>query len=342
MVGVYSGWKVHQLYAKHADERGATNYRNIRTPNSEIMKRIIALLLLLPMGVFAQEAESSFWTDPFNSPLLPLYVVTALVIITIILVLVVALNMIRVLNIMIRKNAEEKAQREGKTYVAEPTVWEKFWQDVNDSVPLEKEQTIELDHNYDGIKELDNHLPPWWTGLLYLTIIWGVIYMLVYHVSFTLPLSTEEYETQMQEAEAAKRAYLASQPTATIDENALVYDANVEFIANGQTVFKSNNCQQCHREDGGGNAIGPNLTDDYWIHGGSIKEIFTTVKNGVVEKGMPAWGKVMSPTDVRDVVFYVMSLQGSNPANAKAPQGDLYKPQEAAPKADTTVTAEVK
>ena len=88
----------------------------------------------------------------------------------------------------------------------------------------------------------------------------------------------------------------------------------------------NNNCGSCHRNDGGGNTIGPNLTDDYWIHGGEVKNVFATIKNGAVEKGMPAWGKSMKPEDVRDVTFFVMSLRGTNPENAKGPQGELFKP----------------
>ena len=99
----------------------------------------------------------------------------------------------------------------------------------------------------------------------------------------------------------------------------------------------SNNCGSCHRNDGGGNMIGPNLTDAYWLHGGDIKQIFSIIKNGAVEKAMPAWGKVMSQKDVRDVAFYVMSLQESNPENAKVAQGELYKP-----KPDTTSTDSLK
>ena len=159
--------------------------------------------------------------------------------------------------------------------------------------------------------------------------------MIAYHVSFSLPLSGDEYKNEVAEAEAAKKALQASQPAAVIDENALVYDGNAEFVAKGKVVFTGNNCQSCHRDDGGGNGIGPNLTDDYWIHGGTIKEIFVTVNKGVIEKGMPAWGKVMSPADVRNVVFYVMSLRGTNPANPKAPQGNKYVPEEVKPKADT-------
>ncbi len=304
-------------------------------------KCVLALLLFLPMVSMAQATETkTFWDDPFNDPMLPLYAVSVLVVITIILVMVVAVYMLRILNLVVRKTAEDRAAREGRVYVPELSLWEKFWQSANASVPLEEEKSIELDHDYDGIKELDNHLPPWWKGLLYFTIVWGVIYMIVYHVTFSLPLSGEEYDIKVAEAEAAKKALQASQPAAVIDENTLVYDANAEFIAKGKAVFTGNNCQSCHRDDGGGNSIGPNLTDNFWIHGGSIKDVFVTVKSGVVDKGMPAWGKVMSPQDVRNVVFYVMSLRGTNPPNAKAPQGVEYVPVESTPKADTTITAE--
>ena len=307
------------------------------------MKRLFALLVLfLPALAFGQATEAkSFWTDPFNDPMMPIYIVSGLVFITILLVLLTAVYMLRILNLMVRKQAEEKAAREGRTYTAEISWWAKFWDDFNGAAPLAKESDIDLGHDYDGIRELDNHLPPWWKGLLYFSIVWGVIYMIMYHVSFSLPLSGEEYDNAVAKADEAKRAFLASQPAAVIDENALVYDANAEYIAKGKTVFLSNNCQSCHREDGGGNGIGPNLTDTFWIHGGSVKNIFSTVNKGVVEKGMPAWGKVMSPADVRNVTFYVMSMQGTNPPNAKAPQGVEYIP-EAAPQADTTVTAQVK
>lgn len=295
------------------------------------------------MIAFGQAAEAkSFWDDPFNDPMLPLYVVSAMVFITILLVLVVAVYMVRILNLMVRKQAEEKAAREGRVYAQETSWWGKFWDNFNGAAPLANEKDIDLGHEYDGIRELDNHLPPWWKGLLYFTIVWGVIYMIMYHVSFSLPLSGEEYQNEVAQANEAKKALQASQPAATIDPATLVYDANAEYIAKGKEVFAANSCQSCHRDDGGGNGIGPNLTDNFWLHGGSIKDVFTTIDKGVLEKGMPAWGKVMSPTDVRSVTFYVMSLRGTNPPNAKAPQGVEYKPEEAAPKADTTVTASVK
>ena len=298
-------------------------------PKVNFITRLSLALLFIafPAMTWAQspQGQANFWDDPFNSPMLPLIVVTAMVLITIILVLVVAVYMLRVLNIMVQQAAREKAEKQGIVYTPEPSWLEKMWQDINAAVPINQEKDIDLGHDYDGIRELDNHLPPWWKGLLYGTIVWAVGYLIVFHISNSMPLSLEEYENELTEANEQVRAHKASQPQEVIDENSLVYSKDDVIIAKGKTVFMSNNCGSCHRNDGGGSAIGPNLTDDYWIHGGELKNIFSTVNKGVVEKGMPAWGKVMSPQDVRNVAFYVMSLQGSNPPNPKAPQGDLFK-----------------
>jgi cytochrome c oxidase cbb3-type subunit 3 len=304
-------------------------------------KLILTLLLIIPVVSFAQETvkEVSFWNDPMNHPMFAIYMLTAFVMLVLLLILITAIKIIQILNMFSRKMAEEKATKEGRVYVPEQGWTVRFWQRMNASVPLTEEKTIELDHNYDGIRELDNHLPPWWKWLFYGTIAWSVVYMVVYHVTNSLPLSTEEYENQITLAEEEKQRLLASQPVAAIDENTLVYAVDAEITANGKKVFTTN-CISCHKADGGGNAIGPNLTDAYWLHGGTVKEIFGTVKNGAVEKGMPAWGKVMSPKDVRDVTFYIMSLQGTNPPDAKAPQGNLVKPEEPKTPADSTqVTA---
>lgn len=300
------------------------------------MKKLTIFLLTLLSGSFAfgqDAAAPSFWDDPVNNPLTPLYLVTALIFVVILLVMVVALYLLRILNVLVKQAEMERAQRLGIVYKPQPTVWEKLWQSANEFVPVEQEQKIELDHNYDGIRELDNHLPPWWKWLFYGTIGWSAVYLVLYHVSGTLPLSGQEYDLEVAYAQEEIKRLQAARPQEAIDESTLEFTSDVALIAKGKTVFISNNCASCHRADGGGNTIGPNLTDDYWVHGGDVKSIFATVKNGVVEKGMPAWGKVMSPQDVRDVTFYVMSLRGTNPPDAKAPQGDLYKPEPA--KADS-------
>jgi len=146
----------------------------------------------------------------------------------------------------------------------------------------------------------------------------------VYHVTDYRQLSAEEDKRELARAEEQSRKYQASHPRAVVDENTLEYTADPEAIEQGRATYTSNNCGGGDRHGGGGNMIGPNLTDEYWLHGGDIKSIFSTIKNGVVEKGMPAWGKAMSPQDVRDVTFFVMSLQGTQPPDAKGPQGERF------------------
>lgn len=301
--------------------------------------RIGFMLLLLTASATANAQEvvtKGFFDDPFNHPMSTLYFVTGLLFVTLVLVVVVALKMLNVLTMLADQAERDRAKKAGVEFVPQPSWWDKMWDQLNASVPVAREQDIDLGHDFDGIRELDNHLPPWWKGVLYGSIVWAVVYMVMYHYTGSLPLSKGEYEQELAVAAEQVRAYHASQPRAEIDENALTYTADEAFLTNGKRVFTSNNCQQCHRLDGGGNAIGPNLTDAYWIHGGSIKNIFLTVKTGVVEKGMPAWGKVMSPTDVRDVAFYVMSLQGTNPPEAKKAQGDLYTPETSLTPTDST------
>jgi cytochrome c oxidase cbb3-type subunit III len=294
------------------------------------MKRLASALfgLALAAPALAQEAsqqQASFMSDPVNHPMFPYYVVFALISAGTILVIVVGIYVIRVLNLLTEQAKKEKAEKLGVAYVPSMSLWQRFSQKMNASVPVDQEKNIELDHSYDGIKELDNHLPPWWKWLFYGTIGWAAVYIIVFHFSNSLPLSLEEYRAEIAQAEEQARKLKSAQPEPSIDENNLLYTADAAIIEKGKLVFNNNPCGSCHRNDGGGNTIGPNLTDEYWIHGGDIKNIFNTIKNGAVDKGMPAWGKAMSPQDVRDVSFYIMSLQGTNPPNGKAPQGEIFK-----------------
>ena len=298
---------------------------------TKVMTKLVLISFLIgstSLNGWAQTPVSTlgFWDDPFNSPLMPLYGVTALVFVTIVLVLVVAVYMLRIVNIMAHQAEKEKIEKMGLVFAPKPTWWESTWHQLNATVPISMEKDLDLGHSYDGIRELDNHLPPWWKWLFYTTIGWAAVYLIVYHISSSLPLQIDEYQNDVAASNLQIRAFNASQPQEVIDESALVFTKDEARITKGQKVFMSNNCGQCHRNDGGGNGIGPNLTDEYWLHGGELKNVFSTIKVGIIEKGMPAWGKVMSPQDVRDVAFFVMSLQGTNPKNAKAPQGELFKP----------------
>ena len=249
------------------------------------MKKTLILFSVFLTGSAAWAQSStqgkSFWDDPFNNPMFHFYLMLTLVSITIILTIVICILLIKVVMMLSCQMEKLRAEAAGKIYVPEPAWWEKIAQKLNASVPVTQEKEIELEHNYDGIKELDNHLPPWWKWLFYASIVWAVIYLGIYHLSYALPLSKEEYETELAQAAEAQQRLLASQPTAAIDESALVYDADAKVIERGKTVFVKNACGSCHRNDGGGNSIGPNLTDEYWLHGGGIKHVFGTIKTGV-------------------------------------------------------------
>ena len=284
---------------------------------------ITSFITLVSMQVVAQAEPAS--QRVIQDPMLPFYLTGGAVFLLFILVAVVGIYVIRVLNMLTKEALQQNKSVSAVTGKLHTSPWERFFERMNASVPLEKEKEIELHHSYDGIRELDNHLPPWWKWLFYGSIVWGVVYMIVFHLTESLPLSQEEYRTELSIAEEAVRKHQAAQPQATIDETSLTYSDDASTLDNGKSVFMNNNCGGCHRNDGGGNTIGPNLTDEYWLHGGEIKNIFQTIKNGVVEKGMPAWGKSMSAQDVRDVTFFVISLQGSNPPEAKAPQGDIFR-----------------
>lgn len=232
--------------------------------------------------------------------------------------------------------AKEKiavAEAAGKTVELKPDGFKIWWDKMNRFKPMEQEANIDLGHNYDGIRELDNRLPPWWLYGFYVTIIIGAIYLWRYHVSETAPLSKQEFEIAMKKADEEKAAYLAKAAN-NIDENTVTLLKEPAALDAGKTAFVQM-CAACHGKAGEG-GVGPNLTDEYWIHGGSVKDIFKTIKYGWPEKGMKAWQEDFSPVQIAQISSYIKSLQGSNPPNGKEKQGDLYKEDAAAPATDST------
>jgi cytochrome c oxidase cbb3-type subunit 3 len=195
---------------------------------------------------------------------------------------------------------------------------------LTDAVPIENEHDILLNHNYDGIMELDNNLPPWWKYGFYLTIIWAIGYFLAYQVFGMYPLQEEEFKIEMAEGNAEVEEYIASLG-ALVDESNVVFLEDAASISKGKNIF-AQKCVACHLSDAGGNAIGPNLTDDYWINGdGSMVEIFKVLKYGGRENsGMQSWDGELSAQKMQQVSSFVMSLRGSTPAVAKDPQGEFY------------------
>jgi cytochrome c oxidase cbb3-type subunit 3 len=211
----------------------------------------------------------------------------------------------------------------------------KWFDSFNKSVAIEHEKDVMLDHDYDGIKELDNQLPPWWKWGFVFTIIWAVCYFSYFHIFHAAPLSAGEYDNEMAAAKVAKDAYMKTAKN-NVDENTIVFDAS--YVADGQKIF-SENCVACHGAKGEG-GVGPNLTDDYWLHGGKINDIFKTVKYGWPANGMKSWQTDFSAMQIAQVVCYVKSLRGTNPPNPKAPQGDLYS-EDGAAKKDAGASASV-
>jgi cytochrome c oxidase cbb3-type subunit 3 len=224
------------------------------------------------------------------------------------------------------------------TVVKEESSLTAWWSELDKkiftrAVPIEQEADVLLDHDYDGIKELDNALPPWWKYGFYFTVVVAVIYLFLYHVTGTGMNPEQEYAEQMAEGKRVEEAYKAKTKN-LVDENNLKL-ADADGIAAGKAIFVKT-CSPCHMADGGG-GIGPNLTDDYWLHGGKLSEIYRTVKLGWPDKGMQAWQSVYDPGQLLQLASFVKSLKGTKPANPKAPQGDLFS-ETAAPAATADTT----
>jgi len=182
--------------------------------------------------------------------------------------------------------------------------------------PMSEEHTLILEGEYDGIQELDNPTPAWFMYLFYVTIAFGIGYLLIYHVFKTAPLQYDEYKNEVAIA-AKEKAALLAKTGAAVDEKTVKLTTDAAVLTSGKSIFTTR-CSPCHGMDGQG-VIGPNLTDDFWLHGNKIGDIFKTIKYGI--NTMPSWEKLLSPKEISDVSNYVKSIHGTNPANPKAPQG---------------------
>lgn len=202
------------------------------------------------------------------------------------------------------------------------------------AIPLDREAEVATDHNYDGIVELDNSLPPWWVYMFYGTIAFAIDY-LVYFNYFDGPTQKMEYDIEVAQALMKKNEFL-KKAAASVDETSVVVLSDDASIAKGKSSFVTK-CAACHGQSGEG-LVGPNLTDEYWIHGGGIKDIFKSIKYGWPEKGMISWESQIQPMEMQQISSFIYSLKGSKPANAKAPQGTIYVEAAAI---DTTANAAV-
>jgi len=226
-------------------------------------------------------------------------------------------------NVMLHKMDDEAKSRflANKDRKFEFTWWKNLYAKLLDSKPIEDEGEIILDHNYDGIKELDNSLPPWWVYSFYISIIFAVVYLARYHV-FDGDTQIDELETELAEAKVAIEAYKKTAKN-LVDFNTVTLLTDANDLSAGKKIFDTN-CVACHMADGGG-GIGPNLTDENWILGGGIKNVFKTVSEGGRSgKGMIPWKQQLKPVEMAQVASYLLTFVGTTPAKPKAPEGDIW------------------
>jgi cytochrome c oxidase cbb3-type subunit 3 len=177
-------------------------------------------------------------------------------------------------------------------------------------------------HDADGIRELDNDLPRWWVWLFYLTIVFAVAYLGYYHVFHAGDLQAAEYDKEFKIGEALKAESMAKfdaeLPTLQPSKDAAV-------LADGKGIFLTM-CAPCHRADGGG-LVGPNLCDEYWIHGSNFVDNLRTILDGVPAKGMLTWKGVLKPGQIHAVGSYIYTLRGTHPPNPKPPENQQQGPE---------------
>jgi len=294
--------------------------------------------LALPAALSAQstDADTSFFASLELTDLVLVMglvlLVGALIVILRVLGMIIKLEEVRMLR--------EKGLDEVAAHYAQPkhSMMATLWKKLVGRASVSEERDLLLDHNYDGIQELDNKLPPWWLGMFYASLIFAPIYLYVYHGSDLGLSSAEEYELEMETASEDVAAFLSTQAD-QIDETNVELMTDASDLSAGEAIFKLQ-CVVCHGQFGEG-TVGPNFTDEYWVHGGDIKDLFRTIKYGVPEKGMISWTSLLRPSEMQQVASFILTLQGTDPPNQKDPEGELWiAPAVEATPADTTTQGE--
>ncbi len=275
------------------------------------------------MSLYLSAAEATVspatsWLSGSGNIYVDILIVTfAIVMVALLVFAIVIQRAIRsILQITMPEAVELEAEKVRVAKIRSREKWKSTWNNILGLHRLEEEKDIMIDHEYDGIVELDNPIPVWFNVLFYSTVVFGFIYLLVYHVFGWGMNQDQEYIHEVAQAEKAKLEYLA-QSASLVDESSVEF--NEALAPAGKAIFMAN-CAACHGNNGEG-TIGPNLADRYWLHGGEIKDIFKTVKYGVPEKGMVPWEQTLTPAQIAEVSSYIITLRDTNPANAKAADG---------------------
>ncbi|WP_418639392.1 cbb3-type cytochrome c oxidase N-terminal domain-containing protein [Winogradskyella sp.] len=289
------------------------------------MRHLIPSYVRVPVVFFAIAGLIEYFVDSGDQPAFMEQPIILLFLLLVLLVLIAIEGIVNSLDNILYQSLDEEGK---KRYLASQTKTPQFTKVkalysklVGKHKPIEEEGEIILDHNYDGIRELDNNLPPWWIYSFYISIIFAVVYMVRYHV-LDADNQFVEYEIEYAEANKAIEEYKKT-AKGLVDFNTVELLTETADLNAGKKIFETN-CVACHMADGGG-GIGPNLTDDHWILGGGIKNVFKTVSEGGRSgKGMIAWKQSLKPLEMAQVASYVLQFQGTTPANPKEAEGDIW------------------
>jgi cytochrome c oxidase cbb3-type subunit 3 len=309
------------------------------------MKKIIPAYLRVLVVFFAVFAAMEYFIDSGDRPAFlkfPMVGVFLLVFLFLLIAIEITINAVDTITyLLLTEEQKAKLEEINNLSFTDSAIYKKVATFLLKPKQVEDEGQLLLDHDYDGIKELDNNLPPWWVYLFYLCIAFAAVYLVRYEI-----LGADNQETELKKEMAQAQIDIAEyKKTAPdlMDEKTVTLLTDAADLAAGKAIFIAN-CVACHRADAGGQ-IGPNLTDDQWILGGGIKNVFHTLLNGGRDgKGMISWKGTLKPKQMQEVASYVLSLKGTNPKDPKAPEGEIWVDTSAtkevanAVKSDSTVT----
>ena len=289
------------------------------------MRNLIPSYIRVPVLFFVIAGLVEYFVESGTQPAFMEQPIILLFLLLVLLVLIAIEAIVSSMDNILFQSLDEEAKARYLANANQPSkIWtwiQERYKNLLGSKPIEEEGEIILDHNYDGIKELDNNLPPWWVYTFYLSIVFGVVYMVRYHV-FNADDQFAEYEIEYAEANRAIEEYKKT-AKGLVDYNTVEVLADASDLKAGQQIFELN-CVACHKADGGG-GIGPNLADEHWILGGGIKNVFKTISEGGRDgKGMVAWKTELKPLEMAQVASYVLQFQGTTPADPKAAEGDIW------------------
>ncbi|MFA9188252.1 cbb3-type cytochrome c oxidase N-terminal domain-containing protein [Flavobacterium sp. FBOR7N2.3] len=290
------------------------------------MKKLIPAYLRVPVFFFIIFGMIEYFIDSGDRPAFIKFPMVNVILLVVLVLLIAVEIVISAADAIVYQilPEEEKARlaAEENLKLTEKPWFKNLMSKLTRTVPIENEASLLLNHDYDGIKELDNNLPPWWVYLFYACIGFAAVYLVRFEI---LGADNQEMELKKELAQAKIEVaeYMKNAPD-LMDEKTVTQLTEASDLVIGKTLFE-NNCAACHRADGGGQ-IGPNLTDDNWILGGGIKNIFHTISNGGRDgKGMISWKGTLKPKEIQKIASYIMSLRGSNPKDAKASEGEIWE-----------------